>query len=476
MRSPNRIGLVTLLDPRPEFLDNYREDFGQDAPDPSHAYKMFHSMICDVVTGTDAELIECGILDSYRQVVNAVTKILQKNVHALVIHIPGWTYPSWAAMAARMAHARSVPVLLWGSFALSGPTASKGAIDELEIPVKVLYGPPADESVTARARSFLRAAHTYKSLEGCRFGMFGGYSMGINTGAINPSRWLRLFGIDSDNTDQIEIVNRAATVEDELVREYAVWLENSFNRVVRDNRRVTDETIQRAIRSYIATKRIIAEREYDFVAVKCQPELSDGFVNQCLSQTLLNDPYDAEGHKDPICSSCEGDSNGALTMHILKHLSGGKPVLFADAVTFDDERNAIICQNCGGATTWFADANSEAPDKLKTVDIVPNVQGQAGGPAFNYYGTPVGDITWARLAQTGETYIMHIVKGEFIEVGEAFRHFLMKWPTVAVKTKEDTRTLMETYPSQHVHIVAADVVEELAEFCRIAGFSFEIHE
>jgi len=65
-------------------------------------------------------------------------------------------------------------------------------------PVKVLHGPPADEPVTARARSFLRAAHTYKSLGGCRFGMFGGYSMGINTAAINPNRWLRLFGIDSE--------------------------------------------------------------------------------------------------------------------------------------------------------------------------------------------------------------------------------------------------------------------------------------
>jgi L-fucose isomerase-like protein len=163
-------------------------------------------------------------------------------------------------------------------------------------------------------------------------------------------------------------------------------------------------------------------------------------------------------------------------MHILKHLSGGKPVLFADAVTFDDEHNAIICQNCGGAATCFADLNTEAPDQLKKVDIVPNVQGQAGGPAFNYYGTPAGDITWARLAQTEQTCVMHIVKGEFIEVGDTFRQLLMKWPTVAVKTKKDPQALMEEYPSQHLHIVAADVVEELTEFCRIAGISSEIHE
>ena len=161
-------------------------------------------------------------------------------------------------------------------------------------------------------------------------------------------------------------------------------------------------------------------------------------------------------------------------MHILKHLSGGRPVLFADVITFDDEQNALICQNCGGAATWFADPNTEGPEKLKAVNIVPNVQGQAGGPALSYYGAPVGKITWARLARPGGSYFMHIVKGELVEVGETFRYFLMKWPTVAVKIEKNVRTFMEGYSSQHVQIVATDVADELVEFCRIAGIPFEL--
>jgi len=463
-----------MLDPRPEFLENYREDFGQDALDPSQAYESFRVMVRDAISGDGTEVVEAGPVDSHFDTVNAVRKILRHEIHAFVIHIPGWTHPSFTALAARMAHARGVPVLLWASLALSGPSASKGAIDEMGIPVRILYGTPADELTVTRTRQFLRAAHTFKSLEGSRFGMLGGRSMGVNTGAVDPSEWLRLFGIDADHTDQLEIVRRAEKLDSEIVGTYVRWLQDSFGRVVYDQRRVTDETVERAVRSYLATREIIEEKGYEFIALKCQPELSDGFVNQCLSHALLNDPYDAEGSKEPICCSCEADGNGALTMHILKHLSGGKPVLFADVITFDDEQNALICQNCGGAPTWFADANAEGAAKLKSVDVVPNVQGQAGGPALNYYGAPVSTITWARLARRSGSYFMQIVKGELVEVSEMFRHFLMKWPTVAVRIDEDVRTFMETCPSQHIQLVAADVADELEEFCRIAGIPFEL--
>jgi len=470
----HKVGLITMLDSRPEFLENYRADFGQDAPDPSQIYDNFRMMVRDAISGDGADVVEGGAVDSHLDTVNAVKDILLQDVHALVIHIPGWTHPSFAAVAARMAHARSVPVMVWASFALSGPTASKGAIDELGIPVRILYGAPTDERVVRRARKFLRAAGTFKSLEGSRFGMIGGRSMGVNTGVVDASEWLRLFGIDADHTDQLEIVRRAGNVDADLVGTYVRWLHDSFGRIVHDERRVTDETIERAVRSYLATKQIVEEKGYDFIALKCQPELSDAFVNQCLSHALLNDPYDAEGSKEPICCSCEADGNGALTMHLLKYLSGGKPVLFADVITFDDERNALICQNCGGAATWFADANAEADAKLKSVDIVPNVQGQAGGPALNYYGAPVGTITWARLARRAGSYCMHIVKGELVEVSDMYRHFLMKWPTVAVKMNANVRTFMERYPSQHVELVAADVADELVEFCRIAGIPFDM--
>ena len=60
-----------------------------------------------------------------------------------------------------------------------------------------------------------------------------------------------------------------------------------------------------------------AEKNYSFMGVKCQQDMSDHFVLQCLGVALLNNDYDADGDKKPVPTSCECDSDGALTMFLL---------------------------------------------------------------------------------------------------------------------------------------------------------------
>jgi L-fucose isomerase len=48
-----------------------------------------------------------------------------------------------------------------------------------------------------------------------------------------------------------------------------------------------------------------------------------------VAEAFLNDPYDWEGPHEPIVAATEADIDGALTIEILKHISG-EPVLFAD--------------------------------------------------------------------------------------------------------------------------------------------------
>ncbi|MCB7059835.1 hypothetical protein LIZ31_17840, partial [Eggerthella lenta] len=81
---------------------------------------------------------------------------------------------------------------------------------------------------------------------------------------------------------------------------------------------------------YLATKDIIAERHLDFGAIKCMPDLTNFRAPQCISTALLNGGYDADGAFEPFPISCEADADGALTMEILKLVSGGMPTMFAD--------------------------------------------------------------------------------------------------------------------------------------------------
>jgi L-fucose isomerase-like protein len=86
---------------------------------------------------------------------------------------------------------------------------------------------------------------------------------------------------------------------------------------------LTALAVERQVRSYLATRRLAAEHGFDFVGVKCQPEMSDGYVTQCVAHLLCNGTEDADGAQPILVHACESDLDGALTMQILHLLSGG---------------------------------------------------------------------------------------------------------------------------------------------------------
>ena len=82
---------------------------------------------------------------------------------------------------------------------------------------------------------------------------------------------------------------------------------------------------------YLHTKEIVEEDGIDFLAVKCQPELSDFFGTLCFATSFLPLLSDFEGEKRIIPVSCEGDFFASFSGYVLFPLSG-KPPLFADFI------------------------------------------------------------------------------------------------------------------------------------------------
>jgi len=210
----------------------------------------------------------------------------------------------------------------------------------------------------------------------------------------------------------------------------------------------------------------VKEHGFSFMGLKCQTELSDNYVNQCLTPTFMNDPYDAEGTKDTTPCSCEADANSALTMQMLKMLSGGKPVFFGDLMLYDRNSKTMAAMNCGGASSWFATSSMNSADNLKEIQLLPHVQGKAGGAAVFYVASKVGEpITWARLARQNGEHKMFIIKGKVVR-SKSFEG-TMKWPTLIIEIERDPVELLKSYPSQHVQAVMGDYCKELRELCGI---------
>jgi L-fucose isomerase len=181
--------------------------------------------------------------------------------------------------------------------------------------------------------------------------------------------------------------------------------------------------------------------------------------------------YDSEGDKAATAMSCEADADGALSMEILKEVSGGGSTLFADVSHMDEKKKILYLPNCGGMCSWFAGRSARAKDNLRQIDLRPSVR--PGGGATTYFTAAKGPITLARLYRVAGRYRMAIIPGEIIDLPAddlaAFvkargRHQL---PTAFVQVDADMNRFVEEFGSNHISGVAGSWARELSELCRI---------
>ena len=183
------------------------------------------------------------------------------------------------------------------------------------------------------------------------YGMIGGRSIGIGTTVADPSQWQSTFGVEFDHCDQYEIVYRAKALDEERVQKHLKWVKENVPRIEYGDK-FTEKTLELQVRSYLALKDMAAEKKYNFMGIKCQQDMSDHFVLQCLGVALLNNPYDADGEKTPIPTSCECDCDGAMTMRILNLCAEGKPSCLLDIKFFDGNDKEFVLANCGSVAPY----------------------------------------------------------------------------------------------------------------------------
>ncbi len=458
-----KVGVITIGDPRLEVPWIPRE-------------KEEHAKLTKALEETgEVEVVPApDVVRGKREAMAAVDELLSKGASCLVFHIPVWTHPMLTVAAGLRADEAGARIVVYGSGILSGIMASAGALDQIGVGRKLVWGSIEDEKVKREIFVSARAAHALRSLKGSTYGIFGGRSLGMYTTMADPSQWASLFGVDIEHVDQWEIVKRAEEIPEDRARATYEWLTKNAGVVEMDGEVLTEEKLMRQVKCYLALKDLVGEMGFDFAGVKCQPELSDGYVNQCLSPMLMNDPYDAEGKKEPTVLACEVDHDGALTMQVLKLASGGKPTLLMDFLHLDAERGLIFCGNCGGMASWYARQSNVPEENLREVHIRPQVQGKAGGAAFQYVAKS-STVTLARFFREAGEYRLTVARAEFVELPrEELKKSIWPWAHAIVKLPVEPLEFLQTISANHVHAVAGDYVDELTEFCEMAGIEVTV--
>lgn len=435
-----------------------------------------HKQAIEFFSARSMEVIYCENLPrSNAEIDEQIEFFKSKGAEAFIAHTSTWAWPS---MVVRAVQKMGLPTVLLGNdhpgtASTVGLLGAGGALSQVGYPhIRVLseFDDSENSVFENKVLPFIRAASAAKRLNGRVMGFFGGRSLGIDTGSIDPMQWKTQFGVDTDHVDQLEIIRRSEIIDIERTEKMRQWLTGKVKSVNYDEK-LTEDKLDFQIRCYLATKDIINERGHDFVAIKCMPDLTNFYVPQCLSAAFLPAPFDADGPKEPVSMGCEADADGVLTMEILKLVTGGTPPMFGDVSNIDPKNSMFYVPNCGAICAWYSTRSNDADSNLSQIEL--RAANRPAGGAIPFMKIAPGMITLARLYRKAGKYYMAIIPGEVItpddELYENYKKSRGKHqlPTAFVKLDIDFDYFVDEYGANHISGVAGHCTKELEYICRM---------
>lgn len=391
-----------------------------------------------------------------------------------------WCYPHLTALATATAPG---PFLLFCQIHPSEPgmvgmMAAAGTLAQLGRPHTRVWGDIGDPAVLGKVMAFIRAAGALKALRGQTYGLFGGRPLGMYTAVSNLDQWQKMFGLDVEHIEQEDVVRGAKQADAKKVDRALAWLEKHVGNIAYDGKGLTPEKLKLQIRSYYAYRRIIAERNLDFVGTKAHGDLTDTFVTVDIAEAFLNDPYDWDGPHEPIVASTEADMDGALTMQIFKLITG-EPVLFSDVRHYDAKDDVWYFSNSGTHATYFAGRSNDPAKNLKHVSFFPEASYYpAGGASVHHFAAP-GQVTLARLARKDGRYWLAVVPGEIVQFPRKVmvakgKTVTPEWPIAFTRLDCPADRFLSQFPCNHIHGCYGDWTAELQHVASLLGIEARV--
>lgn len=398
----------------------------------------------------------------------AIEEAKRHNPQALIIHIPIWADPVFAET---IAVTMDLPILLLGNrdpatSSMVGLLGAAGALDQISrAHIRVMRKGTVDDG---RIKAFIDGAAAAEMLRGKKMLRFGDCALGIRTAAPDAMRWLKDFGVGVQGVDESKIVEAAKQVDAEAVTHCRKWLESDLGGITFGDG-FTEEVLERQIRAYLGTKKLLEEYSADFIGIKCQPDLSDHYANQCLSHMLMNATFDDQGAKPIVSCSCESDANGALTMYLMGQISNA-PASLMDVRSIDEEQGLWLLANCGAMPLdHYACKENGCPN----AKILRHTFGKSGAAACTGE-LKTGAVTMARICVKNDRHWMAVVRGESVAMTPDIRKKSpMQFPTAYIKTAP-LDGFLDQYDSNHIHIVFGDISESLRQFCNVVGIECKV--
>lgn len=400
--------------------------------------------------------VEAGPVVNQPDVTDAVSKLRSAEFDFITALIPAWAEPP--AIINTLRPFFNKPILLWALSSIrenniliapAGAAGMSAVLHPLKVmgaKLKMVFGNPENIEVRRKILKFAQISSAINRLAYSKIGIFGYADMGSYTASFDQTSLRSKIGVEVEDYEVHRLLLKVEEVCDEEIEEVISGQLKNWNMDIE----VSSEDLRKAIKIYLALKKIVDERKFDAVSMKCVYGLPIYYgITPCVPLALI-------GEQIPVV--CESDVLGLVTELIMDYVSGQRSVYLELYDIFEDRLLMGVC----GMIPQSALENvprlyKYAWGKLSGLMIV--------GPM------KTGSITLARLASTGDKYMMHITKGDAIRPREwreiGWQIEAPAYASLEILLGSRTKDFSENILAQHYHLVYGDYVEDLVELCRL---------
>jgi L-arabinose isomerase len=386
----------------------------------------------------------------------------QDDIDAVVLFSGTWVWAAHLIGAIRDFMGSGKGVVIWthpGSqgWRPVGGLVLHGAMLEIGLDHRFVYGDHRDPAELARIASYCRACHMKNRLNLSTIGAFGGRGMGQTCGVADPSQWMKVFGVDIDSRDTTELLATAKAITAKEVADARQRIAPLFSEPIPKG-----ATEDRSIRLYLAIRKLVKQHRWDFYTIQSFPGLGDDYSASCFAQSMMLE----EG----VGTSTLGDFNTAMTVKLLTDLSR-EPVYYGDLQHIDKQTNEIKIIGDGACPPSLA-------SKLGPAGFAEHgipTEGEAGGLSIKLV-CKVGEGVLARLGRYDGQFGMVITRCTIFEPpAETLPKRQLEcgipfWPHGFVTVDCDVDELIEYWNNEYACLGYGDhLYQDLVDFCELTG-------
>lgn len=410
------------------------------------------------------ELVEHDTVLATKEECRAALKKMKDDdrVDCIVLFSGTWVWAAHMVAAIRDFAASGKGVLIWthpGSqgWRPVGGLVLHGALLEVGIPHKFVYGPADDPKEVGQVVSYCRAAHMRNWLNMSTIGAFGGRGMGQTCGVADPSQWMKQFGVDIDSRDTTELIRTAQQISENELAALEPRIKQLFGELPEKN--VVNE---RSMRLYLAIKKVVAKNGWDFYTIQSFPGLADDYAATCFAQSMMLE--------DGCGASTLSDFNTAMTVLLLTKLSK-EPVYYGDLQHIDKQTKEIKIIGDGACPPSLA--GKLGPAGFATHGIP--TEGEAGGMSIKLV-CKVGQGVLARLGRVDGRFTMVITRCTIFEPpadqleARQLECNIPFWPHGFVTAHCDIDKMLENWTNEYACLgYGEQLYDDLVDFCKMTG-------